>query len=195
MPAPRRTARIEDDIWDPATVRAKAEGASFGALMRAAVQRYASGQLTSTAEPASHPAATLTSQPHPPATLLVRPPRSSPSPTAIRPPELPAPPPDAGSGTPLATACAACPCAPPAAQRSRARIISGRSPKPRHAPSAAAPPDPPSLTRRPAHASIRGSLSANPPVTTRPATTRRCSPPPSTTPGPGMTRRSAAASR
>lgn len=65
MPAPRRTARIEDDIWDPATVRAKAEGASFGALMRAAVQRYASGQLTSTAEPASHPAATLTSQPRP----------------------------------------------------------------------------------------------------------------------------------
>jgi hypothetical protein len=65
VPAPQRTARIEDDIWDPATFRAKAEGASLGALMRAAVQRYASGQLTSTAEAASQVAATLTSQPGP----------------------------------------------------------------------------------------------------------------------------------
>jgi hypothetical protein len=42
------------DIWDPAQERAKAEGASLGALMRAAVhQAYADGQLTSTAEAAS----------------------------------------------------------------------------------------------------------------------------------------------
>ena len=55
MAAPQRTARIEDDIWDPAQTRAKAEGASLGALMRAAVQRYATGDLTSNAEPASRP--------------------------------------------------------------------------------------------------------------------------------------------
>ncbi len=55
MPAPQRTVRIEDDIWDPAQTRAKAEGASLGALMRAAVQRYATGDLTSNAEPASQP--------------------------------------------------------------------------------------------------------------------------------------------
>jgi hypothetical protein len=61
----QRTARIEDDIWNAATTRAKAEGASLGALMRAAVQRYATGHLTSTAEAASQPAATLTSQPGP----------------------------------------------------------------------------------------------------------------------------------
>src|SRR5690349_20716916 len=61
VPAPRRTARIEDDIWDPAQARAKTEGASLGALMRAAVQRYASGDLTSNAEPASHPHPELTS--------------------------------------------------------------------------------------------------------------------------------------
>jgi len=42
VPAPQRTARIEDDIWDPAATRAKAEGASLGALMRASVQAYAS---------------------------------------------------------------------------------------------------------------------------------------------------------
>jgi len=52
VPAPQRTARIEDDIWDPAQARAKAEGASLGALMRAAVQHYASGDLTGNAEPA-----------------------------------------------------------------------------------------------------------------------------------------------
>jgi hypothetical protein len=62
MPAPQRTARIEDDIWEPAQARARAEGASLGALMRAAVQRYASGDLTSDAEPASQPRADLTSQ-------------------------------------------------------------------------------------------------------------------------------------
>ena len=59
--APQRTARIEDDIWDPAQTRAKAEGASLGALMRAAVQRYATGDLTSNAEPASQPHPSLTS--------------------------------------------------------------------------------------------------------------------------------------
>src|SRR5690349_22572377 len=61
VPAPRRTARIEDDIWDPAQARAKTEGASLGALMRAAVQRYASGDLTSNAQPASQPHPELTS--------------------------------------------------------------------------------------------------------------------------------------
>jgi hypothetical protein len=61
VPAPQRTARIEDDIWDPAQARAKAEGASLGALMRAAVERYASGDLTSNAEPASQPHPDLTS--------------------------------------------------------------------------------------------------------------------------------------
>jgi hypothetical protein len=65
LPAPQRTARIENEIWNPAQARAQAEGASLGALMRAAVQRYADGQLTSTAEPASQPAAMLTSQPGP----------------------------------------------------------------------------------------------------------------------------------
>ena len=55
MPAPQRTARIEDEIWDPAQARAKADGASLGALMRAAVQRYASGDLISNAELASQP--------------------------------------------------------------------------------------------------------------------------------------------
>jgi hypothetical protein len=43
VPAPQRTARIEDQIWNPAQARAQAEGASLGALMRAAVQRYADG--------------------------------------------------------------------------------------------------------------------------------------------------------
>ena len=66
MPAPQRTARIEDEIWDPAQARAKAEGASLGALMRAA------GDLTSNAEPASQPPAPPASQAlpasqHPPA--------------------------------------------------------------------------------------------------------------------------------
>jgi hypothetical protein len=61
VPAPQRTARIEDDIWDPAQARAKTEGASLGALMRAAVERYASGDLTSNAEPASQPHPELTS--------------------------------------------------------------------------------------------------------------------------------------
>jgi hypothetical protein len=45
VPAPQRTARIEDHTWDAATARAQAEGASPGALMRAAVQAYATGQL------------------------------------------------------------------------------------------------------------------------------------------------------
>jgi hypothetical protein len=62
VPAPQRTARIEDEIWDPAQARAKTEGASLGALMRAAVHRYAAGDLTSTAEPASQATAELTSQ-------------------------------------------------------------------------------------------------------------------------------------
>ena len=44
MPAPQRTARIEDDIWDPAQARAQAEGASAAALMRAAVERYLAGE-------------------------------------------------------------------------------------------------------------------------------------------------------
>ena len=61
MPAPKRTARIEDEIWDPAQVRAKTEGASLGALMRAAIQRYATGDLTSDARPASQPRPELTS--------------------------------------------------------------------------------------------------------------------------------------
>jgi hypothetical protein len=51
MPAPQRTARIENEIWDPAQARAKTEGASLGALMRAAVERYATGDLTSNAQP------------------------------------------------------------------------------------------------------------------------------------------------
>jgi hypothetical protein len=59
---PQRTARIEDEIWEPAQARAKAEGASLGALMRAAVQRYASGDLTSNAEPASQPPPPAASQ-------------------------------------------------------------------------------------------------------------------------------------
>ena len=62
MPAPQRTARIEDDIWNPAQERAKAEGASLAALMRAAVQRYATGDLTSNAEPASQPPPRAASQ-------------------------------------------------------------------------------------------------------------------------------------
>jgi hypothetical protein len=37
VPAPQRTARIEDEIWNPAQARAQAEGASLGALMRAAI--------------------------------------------------------------------------------------------------------------------------------------------------------------
>ena len=65
MPAPQRTARIEDDIWNPAQKRAQAEGATLAALLRAAVQAYADGQLTSTAESASQPAVGLTSQPAP----------------------------------------------------------------------------------------------------------------------------------
>jgi len=62
VPAPQRTARIEDEIWNPAQARAQAEGVSLGALMRAAVQRYASGDLTSSAEPASQPPALPASQ-------------------------------------------------------------------------------------------------------------------------------------
>jgi anti-sigma factor RsiW len=65
VPAPQRTARIEDEIWNPAQAKAHAEGASLGALMRAAVERYASGELTSQALPASQPAPELTSQPQP----------------------------------------------------------------------------------------------------------------------------------
>lgn len=63
MPAPQRTARIEDGIWDPAQERAQAEGASLPALLRAAVQRYAAGDLTSQALPASQPGAGPTSHP------------------------------------------------------------------------------------------------------------------------------------
>ena len=59
---PQRTARVEDDFWDPARERAKAEGAYLAALMRAAVQAYATGRLTSTAEPASQGTGTVTSQ-------------------------------------------------------------------------------------------------------------------------------------
>ena len=62
MPAPQRTARIEDDIWDPAQERAKTEGASLSTLMRAAVHRYATGDLTSNAEPASQPQPLAASQ-------------------------------------------------------------------------------------------------------------------------------------
>jgi len=65
VPAPQRTTRIEDDIWNPAQARAKPEGATLGALMRAAVQAYAAGHLTSTAQPASQATVTLTSQPGP----------------------------------------------------------------------------------------------------------------------------------
>ena len=65
MPAPQRTARIEDEIWDPAQERAKVEGASLAALMRAAVQRHASSDLTSTAEPASQATAEPASQQDP----------------------------------------------------------------------------------------------------------------------------------
>jgi hypothetical protein len=62
VPAPQRTARIEDDIWNPAQARAQTEGASLGALMRAAVHRYATGDLTSNAEPASQPPPLTASQ-------------------------------------------------------------------------------------------------------------------------------------
>jgi hypothetical protein len=62
VPVPQRTARIEDEIWTPAQARAQAEGASLAALMRAAVQRYASGELTSQALPATRPGLELTSQ-------------------------------------------------------------------------------------------------------------------------------------
>src|SRR5690349_10171039 len=65
VPASQRTARIEDEIWDPAQARAKAEGASLSALMRAAVERYASGDLTSSAQPASQPHPELTSHAKP----------------------------------------------------------------------------------------------------------------------------------
>jgi hypothetical protein len=65
VPAPQRTARIEDDIWNPAQERALAEGASLAALMRTAVQRYSSGELTSQALSASQPGAGLTSHPGP----------------------------------------------------------------------------------------------------------------------------------
>jgi hypothetical protein len=65
MSAPQRTARIEDEIWEHAQARAKSEGVSLGALMRAAVQRYSSGDLTSNAGPASQLPAGLTSQPAP----------------------------------------------------------------------------------------------------------------------------------
>lgn len=58
-------SRIEDDISDPAQERAKTEGAALAALMRAAVHRYATGHLTSIAEPASQPDSQLTSQPGP----------------------------------------------------------------------------------------------------------------------------------
>jgi gamma-glutamyltranspeptidase len=65
VPAPQRTARIEDKIGDPAQERAKAEGASLAALMRAAVQSYADGQLTSTDEHASQGTGKVTGQPGP----------------------------------------------------------------------------------------------------------------------------------
>jgi hypothetical protein len=63
VPAPQRTARIEDEIWNPAQERARIESASLGALMRAAVQRHATGYLTSNAEPASQATAEPASQP------------------------------------------------------------------------------------------------------------------------------------
>jgi hypothetical protein len=56
LSAPQRTARIENDIWNPAQARAQAEGASLAALLRAAVQRDATGGL------ASHPGPELTGQ-------------------------------------------------------------------------------------------------------------------------------------
>lgn len=62
MPAPQRTARIEDESWAPAQKRAKADGTSLRALMRAAVQRYASGALTSNAEPVSQHLASAASR-------------------------------------------------------------------------------------------------------------------------------------
>jgi hypothetical protein len=144
VPAPQRTARIEDDIWDPAKVRAKAEGASLGALMRAAVQRYASGELTSAAEPASQAAAKVTSQP----ASVGQPVSCQGTAAAIASIGPGEPSPGAACAGPgcwqrntSRTACAACPCAPPAAQPSRARTTSARSPSPRHGPSAAAEPD------------------------------------------------------
>ena len=47
------TVLTDTPIWDAATTRAQAEGASLAALMRAAVERYATGKLTSQAEPIS----------------------------------------------------------------------------------------------------------------------------------------------
>jgi hypothetical protein len=74
VPVPQRTARIEDEIWNPAQTRAQAEGGTLAAVMRAAVERYASGELTSQALPASQAAAPVTSQLQPashPSALVV----------------------------------------------------------------------------------------------------------------------------
>jgi hypothetical protein len=78
LPAPQRTARIEDDIWNPAQAQAQAEGASLGALMRAAVQRYASGDLTSNALPASQATAQAASQGTPALVTTISPGEPSP---------------------------------------------------------------------------------------------------------------------
>jgi hypothetical protein len=124
VPAPQRTARIEDEIWNPAQERAKAEGATLAALMRAAVRRYAGGHLTSSAEPASQAAAVIAIT-------------ANGEPT----PESPAPAPDAGSGTRPASACAAFPSTQPAPAPFKARATSARSRGPLPSSSAAAQPD------------------------------------------------------
>ena len=139
MAAPQRTARIEDDIWDPAQTRAKAEGASLGALMRAAVQRYATGDLTSNAEPASQPHPSLTSHAQ---GASQAPRRPSPLPgRASRALASSAWAPGAGSVTTASTACAHCPCAPHAPPPSRAAPTSGRSRRAPPGSPAAAQPD------------------------------------------------------
>lgn len=65
MATPQRTTRIEDEIWGPASAKAQADGGSLADLMRAAVRRYLAGDLTVTAEPASHPVPSLTSHGEP----------------------------------------------------------------------------------------------------------------------------------
>lgn len=146
--------------------------------MRAAVQAYATGQLTSSAEPASQPAGVVTSQPVPASQ-----PASQATAIAITADSEPSP----------GTACAGpgcwqrnttrfglsrVPCAPPAGPPSKDATTSARSRKPQRAPSATAPADPPHLTRCTAYANIRGWLSANHPTSSRIKTTPRSSSPP-----------------
>jgi hypothetical protein len=70
--APSRKARTSPPVanqcnsksarWEPGQARAQAEGASLGSLMRAAVERYLAGELTSQALPTGQGGPELTSQ-------------------------------------------------------------------------------------------------------------------------------------